>query len=366
MPRVEFRRICKTYPDGTRAVIDLDLVVEDREFLCVLGPSGCGKSSTLRMLAGLEAASSGDLLLDGKRVNDVPAQARDMAMVFENYALYPHLRVFDNIAMPLVARGRPRAEIRQRVRQVAETLQITEHLAKRPYTLSGGQRQRVALGRAIVRTPKMFLMDEPLGHLEAYLRVQLRAEVRRLHERLGATTVYITHDQEESAAVSDRIAVMNGGRLQQLGSLLDLLDRPVNRFVAEFIGDLPINILPATVAAGGGGLQVGPAVLPLSPEQMARLGRAGDASGLSFGIRPQDAGLVDDHDGTALAGRVALLEPQGDRTVVIADTAAGRLSAVAPSHAVPAAGGAVHFRFDMARAHVFAADGANLLHGAAG
>jgi multiple sugar transport system ATP-binding protein len=317
------------------------------------------------MLAGLEAASSGDLLLDGKRVNDVPAQARDMAMVFENYALYPHLRVFDNIAMPLVARGRPRAEIRQRVRRVAETLQITEHLAKRPYTLSGGQRQRVALGRAIVRTPKMFLMDEPLGHLEAYLRVQLRAEVRRLHERLGATTVYITHDQEESAAVSDRIAVMNGGRLQQLGSLLDLLDRPVNRFVAEFIGDLPINILPATVAAGGG-LQVGPAVLPLSPRQIARLERAGDAAGLSFGIRPLDVGLVGDRDGPALAGRVALLEPQGDRTVVIADTAAGRLSAVAPSHAVPAAGGAVHFRFDMERAHFFAADGANLLHGVAG
>src|SRR6266550_1793846 len=153
MPRVEFRRICKTYPDGTRAVADLDLVVEDREFLCVLGPSGCGKSSTLRMLAGLEAVTSGDLLLDGERVNDVPAQARDMAMVFENYALYPHLRVFENIAMP-----------------------------------------RVALGRAIVPTPRMFLMDEPLGHLEAYLRVQLRAEVRRLHERLGATTVYITHD----------------------------------------------------------------------------------------------------------------------------------------------------------------------------
>ena len=171
-----------------------------------------------------------------------------MAMVFENYALYPHLRVFDNIAMPLVARGLPRAEIRKRVAAVAETLQIAEHLTKRPHKLSGGQRQRVALGRAIVRTPRMFLMDEPLGHLEAYLRVQLRAEVRRLHERLGATTFYITHDQEEAAAVADRIAVMNNGRLQQVGTLLDLLDRPVNRFVAEFIGDLPINVLPATLA----------------------------------------------------------------------------------------------------------------------
>ena len=200
------------------------------------------------MLAGLESVTAGDLLLDRQRINDVPPQGRDMAMVFENYALYPHLSVFDNIAMPLVARGRPRAEIRERVRQVAETLKITEHLTKRPHKLSGGQRQRVALGRAIVRTPKMFLMDEPLGHLEAYLRVQLRAEVRRLHERLGATTVYITHDQEEAAAISDRIAVMNNGRLQQVGTLLDLLDRPVNRFVAEFIGNLPINVLPATLA----------------------------------------------------------------------------------------------------------------------
>ena len=363
MPRVEFRSICKTYPDGTRAVADLDLVVEDREFLCVLGPSGCGKSSTLRMLAGLEDVTSGDLLLDGERVNDVPAQARDMAMVFENYALYPHLRVFDNIAMPLVARGRPRSEIRERVRQVAETLRITEHLAKRPHTLSGGQRQRVALGRAIVRTPRMFLMDEPLGHLEAYLRVQLRAEVRRLHERLGATTVYITHDQEESAAVSDRIAVMAGGRLQQLGTLLDLLDRPVNRFVAEFIGDLPINILPASL--GEGGLRVGPALLRLTPQQADAL-RQGDGLGLSFGIRPQDVTLADGSGDGTLPGEVTLLEPQGSRTVVIADTLAGRVSAVAASHAVPPAGAAAQFRFDMERAHLFTADGVNLFHAGTG
>lgn len=363
MPRVEFRGICKTYPDGTRAVADLDLVVEDREFLCVLGPSGCGKSSTLRMLAGLEDVTSGDLLLDGKRVNDVPAQARDMAMVFENYALYPHLRVFDNIAMPLVARGRPGAEIRERVRQVAETLRITEHLAKRPHTLSGGQRQRVALGRAIVRTPRMFLMDEPLGHLEAYLRVQLRAEVRRLHERLGATTVYITHDQEESAAVSDRIAVMAGGRLQQLGTLLDLLDRPVNRFVAEFIGDLPINILPATLAEGG--LRVGPAVLPLASWQADAL-KQGNGHDLSFGIRPQDVTPADGPGSATVTGEVTLLEPQGSRTVVIAETPAGRVSAVVASHAAPPPGAPTHFRFDMERAHLFAADGINLFHAGKG
>jgi multiple sugar transport system ATP-binding protein len=366
MPGIEFKRISKTYADGTRAVVDLDLMVADREFLCVLGPSGCGKSSTLRMLAGLEPITSGDLLLDGVRINDMPPQARDMAMVFENYALYPHLRVFDNIAMPLRARQRPRAEIRERVLKVAETLQITEHLRKLPQTLSGGQRQRVALGRAIVRSPKVFLMDEPLGHLEAYLRAQLRAEVRRLHERLGATTVYITHDQEEAEAVSDRIAVMNAGRLQQIGSLLDLLDRPVNRFVAEFIGSLPINMLPATLDEAGGSLRVGSAVLPLTPAQAVRLRSHGDGP-LILGIRPEDISPVDDGDAEAmLAARVAVLEPQGDRTVIIAETPVGKVSALTPSNLAPVAGAPVNLRLAMERAHVFADDGSNLLHGVGG
>ena len=367
MPQVVFRHIGKTYPDGTVAVEGLDLTVEDGEFLCVLGPSGCGKSSTLRMLAGLESISSGDLLLDGQRINDVPPQARDMAMVFENYALYPHLKVFDNIAMPLVARGLPRGEIRRRVEAVAETLQITEHLSKRPHKLSGGQRQRVALGRAIVRTPGMFLMDEPLGHLEAYLRVQLRAELRRLHERLDATTFYITHDQEEAAAVADRIAVMQDGRLQQEGSLLDLLDRPVNRFVAEFIGDLPINMLPAMPArdANGPALRVGDALLPLSPEQWARLETVDDAA-LTFGIRPEDVDLAPEDGPQTLAGRVAVLEPQGDTSVVIADTALGRVSAIVASERAPGPGISLRYRFDLDRAHIFAADGTNLMHDGSG
>jgi multiple sugar transport system ATP-binding protein len=363
MSRIEFNRVCKSYADGTRAVVDLDLSIADREFLCILGPSGCGKSSTLRMLAGLEPISSGDLMLDGERINNMPPQARDMAMVFENYALYPHLPVFDNIAMPLKARGLPRAEIQARVLQVAETLQITEHLRKRPRTLSGGQRQRVALGRAIVRKPKVFLMDEPLGHLEAYLRAQLRAEVRRLHEQLGATTVYITHDQEEAEAVSDRIAVMNAGRLQQTGSLLDLLDRPANRFVAEFIGSLPINVLPASVSEDGARLRVGPVGLPLTIAQAARL-RAYRDRPLTLGIRPEDMWLIEDREGEAtLPARVAVLEPQGERTVLIADTPVGRVSALASSNRAPLAGAPVSLRFAMERAHVFADDGGNLLHG---
>jgi multiple sugar transport system ATP-binding protein len=317
------------------------------------------------MLAGLEKVSSGLLLVDGRPINDVPPQARDMAMVFENYALYPHLKVFDNIAMPLLAQRRPRDEIRQRVEAVAELLRITDQLAKRPHTLSGGQRQRVALGRAIIRTPRMFLMDEPLGHLEADLRVQLRAEVRRLHERLGATTVYITHDQEEAAAVSDRIAVMQNGRVLQLGSLLDLLDQPANRFVAEFIGNLPINLLAATWSGDGAALRIGTAMLPLSPEQSGRLRSQRAGAGLTFGIRPDDVSVATEDDGATLEGRVRVLEPQGDRTVVIAETPAGHMNALLASHSAPPAGASLRFRFNMVRAHVFTEDGTNLLAGTA-
>jgi multiple sugar transport system ATP-binding protein len=223
----------------------------------------------------------------------------------------------------------------------------------------------VALGRAIVRTSGMFLMDEPLGHLEAYLRVQLRAEIRRLHERLGATTFYITHDQEEAAAVADRIAVMQDGRLQQEGSLLDLLDRPVNRFVAEFVGDLPINLMPAMLIGGADGpvLRVGDAMLPLSPGQSTRLQTADGHGGLTFAIRPEDVDLAAEDGSQTLAGRVAVLEPQGDTTVVIADSAVGRVSAVVPSERAPNPGASLRYRFDLARAHVFTADGANLMHG---
>lgn len=211
----------------------------------------------------------------------------------------------------------------------------------------------------------MFLMDEPLGHLEAYLRVQLRAEVRRLHERLDVTTVYITHDQEEAAAISDRIAVMHDGRLQQVGGLLDLLDRPVNRFVAEFIGDLPINLLPAAPVSGGAQLHVGDAILRLTSEQAARLrGIRGDS--VTFGIRPEDVRLAPDGGANALSGRVAVLEPQGDTTVVIADTDLGRVSAVLSSAVTPEVGASVRYGFDVGRAQLFTADGANLLYGMGG
>jgi multiple sugar transport system ATP-binding protein len=209
----------------------------------------------------------------------------------------------------------------------------------------------------------MFLMDEPLGHLEADLRVQLRAEVRRLHERLGATTVYITHDQEEAAAVSDRIAVMQSGRVLQSGSLLDLLDQPTDRFVAEFIGNLPINLLPATLSGDGTALHVGTAFLPLSPEQSARLRPQRAGAGFTFGIRPEEVSVAREDDGATLEGRVRVLEPQGDRTVVIVETSVGRLNALLASHSAPPVKASLRFRFNMARGHVFAEDGTNLLAG---
>jgi len=235
MATIELRHVWKKYGE-VEAVRDLSLTCRDGEFLCLLGPSGCGKSSTMRMVAGLEQITAGDLLIDNRRVNEVPARERDIAMVFENYALYPHLNVYDNIAMPLRARRIPRGEIERRIREVAEILSIVQLLPRSIKNLSGGQKQRVGIGRAIVRHPRLFIMDEPISHLEARLRADMRTELKRLHRRLGVTTLYVTHDQLEAVALADRVAVMQSGVLQQVGSPAELFDRPANEFVAGFIG----------------------------------------------------------------------------------------------------------------------------------
>jgi multiple sugar transport system ATP-binding protein len=362
MPHVEFRNVSKIYPDGTRAVTDFNLTVEDGEFLCLLGPSGCGKSSTLRMLAGLETVSEGEIALDGRRFNEVPPHERDMAMVFENYALYPHLDVFGNIAMPLVARGRPKAEIAERVAAVAATLGIESMLKKQQHQLSGGQRQRVSIGRAIIREPKMFLMDEPLGHLEAYLRVQLRAEMRRLHERLGTTTVHITHDQEEAAAVSDRIALMNKGRLQQAGTIVELLDAPANRFVAEFIGALLINILPVTINETRGRLSihVGDSSFGLPSSRWGWLRNVKVEGPLIAGIRPEDLSIAPARAKSRLSAKVTAIEPQGGESVLITETPVGRVSLIVPSKAVPEPGTVLGLAVNAARLHLFGPGGESL------
>jgi multiple sugar transport system ATP-binding protein len=360
MARVEFRHINKTHPDGTRAVIDLNLSVEDREFLCLLGPSGCGKSSTLRVLAGLEPITSGDLFFEGKRINDVPAQARDMAMVFENYALYPHLNVFDNIAMPLVARRTPKPEIRERVRRIAETLGIAEHLPARPHMLSGGQRQRVSLARALVRRPKMFLMDEPLGHLEEYLRVELRREIRALHENVGGTTLYITHDQQEAAAVGDRIAVMSRGALQQVATMSELINRPANRFVAEFVGEPPISIFE-NVRVSNGRLELGDYAVAL-PENLAKASHSTVAQ--SLGVRPEHFS-IGSSEAEGLSAIAMSVQPMGAIGAILCETPAGPATALAVSDVLPKEGELIRLRPDQGRLQLFAADGRNLLQAGA-
>src|SRR5215471_9992832 len=241
------KNIVKQYGDGFLAVNDVSLDVADGEFVILVGPSGCGKSTLLRMIVGLEDITSGDMLIDGKRVNDQAPRDRNLSMVFQNYALYPHLNVFENIAFPLRLKGTPDAEVKELVAQTADVLELKEHLDRKPANLSGGQRQRVAMGRAIIRRADAFLFDEPLSNLDAKLRGQMRTEISRLQRRLGITTVYVTHDQTEAMTLGDRVAVLRKGDLQQLATPRELYTQPVNLFVAGFIGSPPMNFLPATV-----------------------------------------------------------------------------------------------------------------------
>ncbi|QYN37405.1 sn-glycerol-3-phosphate ABC transporter ATP-binding protein UgpC [Pseudonocardia sp. DSM 110487] len=324
MAGIELDRVSKVYPDGTRAVTDLSIDVMDGEFLVVVGPSGCGKTTALRMIAGLERISDGEVRIDGEVVNTVPARDRDVAMVFQSYALYPHLTVFDNIAFGLTLRKMPRDVVERRVREVAEVLELTEHLRRKPRHLSGGQRQRVAMGRAIVREPRAFLMDEPLSNLDAKLRVQMRAQIARIQRDLGVTTVYVTHDQTEAMTLGDRVAVMRTGELQQIASPQELYDEPVDMSVAAFIGSPAMNMViaefdvdddgRATVAFGGHRLVVPEIVLRRRPALVGYAGRR-----LVLGIRPEDmddAAVVDGPDGTTLDSVVDLVEAMGADVMV--------------------------------------------------
>jgi ABC-type sugar transport system ATPase subunit len=360
MVQVHFDQVSKLYPDGTKAVDSLDLHVRDGELLCVLGPSGCGKSSTIRMLAGLEDVSAGVIRIDQRRINDVPPQERDAAMVFENYALYPHLTSFENIAMPLRARGRSRADVQRLVAEVATLLRIGELLERKPGQLSGGQRQRVAIGRAIVRSPQLFLMDEPLGHLEAYLRVELRAEIRALQERLGVTTLYVTHDQEEAAALADSVAIMSNARLQQVGTFLDVLEKPANLFVASFIGEPPMNLLPVAGLGEAGAIVLGRTVPVEDRVIRALAGRRQTPT--TCGVRPQDLILCPVEEGD-IAGSVVLVQPQGRSSIVLVDIGEGRTLTVQTTREA-SAGMPVGLRIDRSKIHLFDEAGVALAHGA--
>ncbi len=292
MAAIELERLTKVYADGTRALHSFDLDVADGEFVVFVGPSGCGKTSALRMIAGLEDITEGTVRVGGEVVNDLPPKARDMAMIFQNYALYPHMNVAENMGFGLKMRGIDKGEIRRRVNDAARILGLSEVLGKRPRHLSGGQRQRVAMGRAIVREPLAFLMDEPLSNLDAKLRVQMRAEIARIQRNLGVTTIYVTHDQSEAMTLGDRVCVLRSGLLQQVDRPQVLYDRPANLFVAGFIGSPAMNFVEAELAARNGGLAIrfGPHELAV-PDAIAseRPGLAGYAGRrVALGVRPED------------------------------------------------------------------------------
>ena len=308
--------------EGVVAVQEFSLDIADKEFIVLVGPSGCGKSTTLRMIAGLEEISGGDLLIDGKRMNDVPPKDRDIAMVFQNYALYPHMTVYENMAFSLKLRHTPKDEIDRKVREAAEILAITEYLDRKPKALSGGQRQRVAIGRAIVRAPKVMLMDEPLSNLDAKLRNEMRAEILKLRERIDTTFIYVTHDQTEAMTLGDRIVIMRDGYIQQIGTPQEVFDHPSNLFVAGFIGMPVMNFFDARLEREGGAyyVELSGQRVRLSPEKEARLAAKGvESRDVTMGVRPEHTLLAD----TGVEARVDVSEMMGS-SVHLHVTAEGR------------------------------------------
>lgn len=318
MASVKLENISKVYDGDVKAVNNVSINIEDKEFVVLVGPSGCGKSTTLRMIAGLEEITSGTLTIDGKEMNDVAPKDRDIAMVFQNYALYPHMSVYDNMAFGLKIRKVPKDEIDKRVKEAASMLDIESLLDRKPKALSGGQRQRVAVGRAIVRNPKVFLFDEPLSNLDAKLRVQMRAEISRLHDRLQATMIYVTHDQVEALTMADKIVVMKDGVIQQIGKPMELYNEPDNKFVAGFIGSPPMNFMEMRVESKDDGLTLSSSSFYLNviKEDEALLKPYIDKE-IVFGIRPED--LFYSHtrkDGETINGKVSVVEPLGSETQV--------------------------------------------------
>jgi multiple sugar transport system ATP-binding protein len=324
MATLTLDRLTKSYEGGEAAVSDLTFSVADGEFMVLLGPSGCGKSSALRMIAGLEPITSGTVSIDGAVVNQRPAKERDIAMVFQSYALYPHMNVYDNIAFGLRRRNLPRTEIERRVAAAADKLGLSALLKRRPSALSGGQRQRVALGRAIVRNPKVFLFDEPLSNLDAALRVSMRNELIRQQAELETTTIYVTHDQVEAMTMGHRICIMNRGRAVQIGTPLDVYRRPADTFVARFLGNPPMNLMATTLVAGNGGpfLRIGKAQVPLPREAALALPANATVPGaLLIGVRPEDLYAPPPAEirlrTAEVAARIVAVEPLGAETLIL-------------------------------------------------
>ena len=322
---IEFRNVSKHF-GGNRVVDDLSLEIDDGEFVVLLGPSGCGKTTTLRMLAGLESVTSGDIYIGGERVNDVPTQHRDLAMVFQSYALYPHMTIAENIGYPLRVRKIEKTERAERVNRVAAMLEIESLLDRKPRQLSGGERQRVALARAIVREPRAYLMDEPLSNLDARLRVQMRGELKRLQHQLGTTTIYVTHDQAEAMTLASRVAVMSKGRLQQFDTPMNIYERPANRFVAEFVGSPSMNFVDGTIE---GGVFVSDSLrIPLNRSQLDQLSTL---TKLTIGIRPEHIQVLTGPIDGAIPASVYVTELMGNETLVFVSIGKHKLIARAPA-----------------------------------
>ncbi|RBP97259.1 sugar ABC transporter ATP-binding protein [Bifidobacterium aemilianum] len=367
MAEVKFENVTRIYPGNTEpSVDDLNLDIKDGEFLVLVGPSGCGKSTTLRMLAGLEEVNKGKIFIGGKDVTTMQPKDRDIAMVFQNYALYPHMTVEDNMGFALKIAGTPKDQIKQRVRKAAEILDLTEFLDRKPKALSGGQRQRVAMGRAIVREPKVFLMDEPLSNLDAKLRVQTRTQIAALQRQLGVTTLYVTHDQTEALTMGDRIAVIKLGILQQVGAPTELYDRPANVFVAGFIGSPSMNINTHPVVNGKA--KIGNDTIDLDPAAVADL-TPEDKGQIVLGFRPEDADLADSSDANAFSLKVMNVEDLGSDGYIYgniltdgsaAETAAmmsdqNKLTTIRVNpRQLPKVGDVVKIKIDPTKMHLFA------------
>jgi len=358
MAQVSLKHVSKTYDGGVPAVSDATLSVENREFLVIVGPSGCGKSTLLRMVAGLEESTSGELWISNKLVNHVPPKDRDIAMVFQNYALYPHMTVFDNMAFGLRLRGYSKREVEQRVHEAANILNIEPLLQRKPKELSGGERQRVAVGRAIVRKPVVFLFDEPLSNLDAKMRVQMRTEIRKLHLRLQTTMIYVTHDQTEAMTMGDRIVVMDKGVIQQVADPLTIYDHPANRFVASFIGSPPMNFLTGKIVRSGEALffAEGTLRLRLVDEMVARL-LAYEHKPVLFGIRPEDLYdklfITDAPADCVVTSTVELVEPLGAEVYLYLRVGQHTIIARVGPHDRPEVNQDIDLVFDMGKAHFF-------------
>ncbi len=360
MASLSLKNITKVYPNGFEAVKDFNLEIEDKEFIIFVGPSGCGKSTTLRMIAGLEDITAGELRIGDKVVNDVEPKDRDIAMVFQNYALYPHMTVYDNMAFGLKLRKVPKDEIDKMVREAAKVLDLSQLLDRRPKALSGGQRQRVAMGRAYVRNPKVFLMDEPLSNLDAKLRVQMRIEIAKLHQRLGTTIIYVTHDQTEAMTLGTRIVVMKDGVIQQVDTPQNLYDKPCNLFVAGFMGSPQMNFLDATCDVQGNMvvLKAAGISIPLPPAKSKKLidgGYAGKT--VVMGIRPEDVYdsemFIESSPNSVFEATIKVYELLGAEVYLYFDINEYSMTARVDPRTVARPGDSVKFALDIEKVHVF-------------